>query len=774
VRYIYGPVGLMNRKDFSTMMDKARQLLKQVFGFDDFVSIQARVIQHVLEGRDTLAVMPTGGGKSLCFQIPALVFEGLTVVVSPLISLMTDQIQQLRQNGVAAALLNSTLEAAEYRHNVESIQSGRAKLLYVAPETLLKPALLELLGAIKVDCLAIDEVHCVSEWGHDFRPEYRRLKEVRERIGAGVCLGLTATATPQVRRDIKACLGLERGAECIAGFDRPNLHLQVAVKDNAYGQTLQAVRRHAGQSGIIYCATRSRVDQLSRALAADGISSLPYHAGLPDAQRHLNQERFSRDDVQVMVATVAFGMGIDKSNVRFVIHYDLPKNIESYYQEIGRAGRDGADAFCLLLYSYGDIHKIKYLIGGMDAARTRTANLMLTAMLRFVESEVCRRQVLLDYFGEAYTRDNCGQCDNCLSDGRHTRDLTVAAQKLLACVKRCGESFGVAHVIDVLRGSRSQKILRLGHDRLTTYGIGLEHTKRQWQQLARQLLHKGFMVQDLNHGAVQLTPKAWDLFKNQCLFHGVLEEAAPAPAETAANAAAGSESGRAAMDAGLFELLRTKRKELADQAKLPPFVIFSDKTLMEMAARFPQGHDALLDIHGVGQAKAQKYGDAFMAIIRRHCSEKGITPQGRAPEGARPLKAASRSERTASRSDLIAEACNAGRSITELMQQFGIQQDTVVAHLYAWLRQGRALRCNGLLSETGLTQAARQQVLEAFKSLGTDFLRPVHMALNQTVDYKELRLLRLFFLASRRGQAPQEPRDTDGEMVRESTDCQKT
>jgi ATP-dependent DNA helicase RecQ len=364
------------------MIDKARQLLKRVFGFDDFVSIQAQVIGHVLEGRDTLVVMPTGGGKSLCFQIPALMFEGLTVVVSPLISLMNDQIQQLRQNGVAAALLNSTLEAGEYRHNVGLIKSGRAKLLYVAPETLLKPGVVDLLSAQRVDCLAVDEVHCVSEWGHDFRPEYRRLKEVRERIAARVCLALTATATPQVRQDIKACLGLEQGAECLAGFDRPNLHLEVALKDNAYRQTLQAIRRYAGQSGIVYCTTRNRVDQLSRTLAADGISALPYHAGLPDTQRHLHQERFSKDDVQIMVATVAFGMGIDKSNVRFVIHYDLPKNIESYYQEIGRAGRDGADAFCLLLYSYGDIHKIKYLIGGMDALRTRTANLLLTAMLR--------------------------------------------------------------------------------------------------------------------------------------------------------------------------------------------------------------------------------------------------------------------------------------------------------------------------------------------------------------------------------------------------------
>jgi ATP-dependent DNA helicase RecQ len=738
------------------MMDQARQLLKRVFGFDDFVSIQAEVIQHVLDGRDTLAVMPTGGGKSLCFQIPALLFDGLTVVVSPLISLMNDQIQQLRQNGVAAALLNSTLEADAYRHNVALIKSGRAKLLYVAPESLLKPGLLELLSSLRVDCLAVDEVHCVSEWGHDFRPEYRRLAQVRAHVGARVCLGLTATATPQVRRDIKSCLGLEQGAECIAGFDRPNLHLQVISKVNAYQQTLQAVRRHTGQSGIIYCATRSRVDRLSQALTADGIPALPYHAGLPDAQRHLNQERFSRDDVQVMVATVAFGMGIDKSNIRFVIHYDMPKNIESYYQEIGRAGRDGADAHCLLLHSYGDIYKIKYLIQGLDESRNRTANLLLTAMLRFVESQVCRRQALLNYFGETYTRDNCGRCDNCLATERQNQDLTVPAQKLLACVKRCGESFGVGHIIDVLRGSKARKLLRFGHDQLSTYGIGLEYTQRQWQQLARQLLHTGFMTQDLNHGALQLTDKAWDLFKNQCRFHGVMEGDALEPAATTK---AASEPETVDFDNALFERLRKRRKELADQAKVPPFVIFSDKTLMEMAAWFPQTEEALFDIHGVGQVKAQQYGELFMEIIRCHCSEKGIAQRHRQRNTGSSKVTGRSGHSEPKRPDLIAQDYNTGRSITELAQQYGIQRATVIDHLYASLRAGRPVRSDGLLDETGLTEEKIREALEAFRSLGGDFLRPVFLALNETIEYKELKLLRLYHLAT--GNAAREPDKCD-------------
>ncbi|MEJ2656803.1 MAG: ATP-dependent DNA helicase [Desulfobacterales bacterium] len=404
----------------SDIMEKAQAILQKVFGFKDFVSLQARIIAHVMAGRDALVVMPTGGGKSLCYQIPALLFDGLTIVVSPLISLMTDQIQQLHENGVPAAILNSALELSAYRHNVEQIKAGKAKLLYMAPETLLKDTLLKLLASIKVSCLAIDEAHCISEWGHDFRPEYRRLAEIRKQMPQAVCLALTATATEHVRTDIKKSLGLDEGAEFISGFDRPNLVLQVAFKDNPYRQVLTMIRRHADQPGIIYCASRRQVDQLTRSLTQDGIPALPYHAGLSDVERNRHQTRFSQDDAQVMVATIAFGMGIDKSNIRFVIHYDLPKNIESYYQEIGRAGRDGVEAHCLLLYSFGDIHKVKFMIKRMDASRQRTANLLLTTLLRYVETVVCRRLVLLDYFGERYPQETCGMCDNCLAEKTET------------------------------------------------------------------------------------------------------------------------------------------------------------------------------------------------------------------------------------------------------------------------------------------------------------------------------------------------------------------
>ncbi|MCG6972570.1 MAG: DNA helicase RecQ [Desulfobacterales bacterium] len=605
------------------IMIKAHSVLQKIFGFKDFVSLQAQIIAHVMAGNNALVIMPTGGGKSLCYQIPALLFDGLTIVVSPLISLMTDQIQQMRENGVAAVMLNSALEPGTYRANMAKVKSGTAKLLYVAPETLLKDSLLELLGSIRVDCLAIDEAHCISEWGHDFRPEYRRLTAVREQLPKAVCMALTATATEQVRRDIKNCLGLGENTEFVSGFDRPNLFLEVAFKDNPYRQVLNMIRRHPDQPGIIYCATRKQVDRLALLLTQDGIPALPYHAGLSDVERKGHQERFSKDDVQVMVATIAFGMGIDKSNIRFVIHYDLPKNMESYYQEIGRAGRDGMKARCLLLYSYGDIHKIKFMIGRMNTSRQRTANLLLTTLLRYVETDVCRRRVMLDYFGERYGQETCGMCDNCLATKSAPEDLSVAAQKLLSCVKRTNESFGVEHIIDVLRGSKAQKVLRRGHHRLSTYAIGLEYSRNQWRHLARQLLHKGFMSQDMEYGGLHLTPKAWALFRDQTSFRGFLPAETSIPEE--AKKKTSTEAERIPHDPLLFELLRKKRKRLADEAQIPPFVIFSDRTLTEMAARMPRSKESLLQIHGVGQVKERRYGPVFLDIIRRYCDENSIS-----------------------------------------------------------------------------------------------------------------------------------------------------
>ncbi|MDY6969699.1 MAG: ATP-dependent DNA helicase RecQ, partial [Spirochaetota bacterium] len=408
-------------------MPEPAAVLKKVFGYDEFRPLQAEIIENILFNKDTLVIMPTGGGKSLCYQIPAIIFEGLTIVVSPLISLMKDQVDQLRELGIDAAILNSTLSPAEYRDNVMLIKEKRAKLLYLAPESLLKQSVLEMLSSVRVDCLAIDEAHCISEWGHDFRPEYRQLALVRLHFTKAVCIALTATATERVRDDIIKSLDFDASSEFIGSFNRGNLFLRIVPKENPLNQTIRFLERFENQSGIIYCFSRRQVDELYQILVEREYSVRPYHAGMPEADRNINQELFIKDDVQIIVATIAFGMGINKPNVRFVIHYDLPKNIESYYQEIGRAGRDGQRSHCLLLFSYGDIQKIKYFINEKDPKEKRIANIHLNALIKYTETEECRRSVLLNYFGEEFFAENCGMCDNCLSEKMEKVDITIPA-----------------------------------------------------------------------------------------------------------------------------------------------------------------------------------------------------------------------------------------------------------------------------------------------------------------------------------------------------------
>jgi ATP-dependent DNA helicase RecQ len=428
-------------------------ILKDIFGYDTFRPLQQEVIENVMNRRDTLAVMPTGGGKSLCYQIPALLFDGLTVVVSPLISLMKDQVEQLRAYGVRALFLNSSLGPQEYLENMGYIRRGEVKLLYLAPETLLTPRILSLLDSVNVDLLTIDEAHCISEWGHDFRPEYRQIVEVRKRFPGAVCLALTATATSRVRQDIRTTLKFATTNEFIASFNRENLYIEVLRKRDPIAQTIQMLERYRDQSGIIYCFSRKQVDELAYYLASKGYSVRPYHAGLEDAERRRNQEAFIRDDAQIIVATIAFGMGINKPNVRFVIHYDLPKSVEGYYQEIGRAGRDGLSAHCLLLYSYSDVAKLNYFIDQKTGTEKRVAIQHLDAIVRYAEDETgCRRRPLLNYFGESVSAETCSNCDNCTSAPTPLTDITIYAQKFLSCVKRADEKFGAGHIADILLG----------------------------------------------------------------------------------------------------------------------------------------------------------------------------------------------------------------------------------------------------------------------------------------------------------------------------------
>ncbi len=603
------------------MIDRAKKVLKSVFGYDGFISLQEDVIGNVLRGRDTLVIMPTGGGKSLCYQVPALIFPGLTVVVSPLISLMKDQVEQLREAGAPAALLNSALSDHAYRQNVRWVRRGEAKLLYLAPETLLKRTILAMLSSIQVSCLAIDEAHCISEWGHDFRPEYRQLASFRSNFPGAVCVALTATATPRVRKDIQTSLGLDKSGEFVASFNRENLLLSVVEKKNPLDKTIRFLQKYRHEPGIIYCLSRAQVDDLCVALEVEGFSVKPYHAGLADETRSLHQTLFIRDDVQIIVATIAFGMGINKSNIRFVIHYDLPKSIESYYQEIGRAGRDGLPSECLMLFSYGDVQKVKFFINKKEGEEKRKDNIRLNALLRFTEAQRCRRIPLLNYFGEEREQKKCDMCDNCLSGEKERTDVTIAAQKFLSCVKRTGEMFGAVHIIDVLRGSKAKKVLKFRHDKLSTYGIGMEYSKRQWLRLSRQFLHKGLLIQDSDHGGVRLGAGAWDVFKGKTPVLAILEEMMEKEKPRTSKP---DEEPAPEHDHELFDILRLKRKSMADKARVPPYVIFSDKTLVEMSARFPRTRDDMLAVHGVGEVKLRKYGAIFLEIITNYCEERQI------------------------------------------------------------------------------------------------------------------------------------------------------
>ncbi|MBN1559147.1 DNA helicase RecQ [candidate division KSB1 bacterium] len=720
------------------MSESPQSILKSVFGYDEFRPLQKEIIANVLARRDTLVIMPTGGGKSLCYQIPALLFDGLTIVVSPLISLMKDQVEQLKEVGVAAEFLNSSLLPEEYERIVQDVRAHRIKLLYVAPEGLLTPRMFNLLQSQQVDCLTIDEAHCISEWGHDFRPEYRRLVDVRAQFPAAVCIALTATATPRVQQDIMQSLHFDQSNEFIGSFNRENLFLQVVPKNDPSRQVVHFLEQHAEQSGIIYCFSRRQVNELAAFLAAYNYSVLPYHAGLADEERKKNQELFIRDDVQIIVATIAFGMGINKPNVRFVIHYDLPKNIESYYQEIGRAGRDGLRADCLLLFSYADQQKIRYFIDQkQDAHERRNALDHLEALIRYAESDACRRAPILTYFGENYTQQTCGMCDNCLAEKEQHVDISVAAQKFLSCVKRTKELFGAMHIIDVLRGSESKKVMDFGHQHISTYGIGKEFSKQQWLQLAHQFISQDLLFKEVDYGSLKITEKGADVLFRGKKVYGRLEEYV----ETRTT---GIE-----YDTRLFDILRARRKQIADRQNVPPYVIFSDRSLIEMATFFPQSRDQFLDISGVGISKLNRYGHLFLKIIRNFCEEHNIAERPKKPQLSLPTHQASGKKRF----QQVGEAFCAGRSIAELAREYNVKMQTITRHLYDYVKAGNPIPFKQLLEGIDISAEQQQTVLAAFERLGVDYLAPVFEALNGGVSYDALHVMRLYCLAAKNSRA---------------------
>jgi len=719
------------------MIEKARSILEDIFGYDEFLPLQEEIISNVLKKKDSLIIMPTGGGKSLCYQIPALIFDGLTIVISPLISLMKDQVEQMQELDVQAVMLNSQISPDEYRKNVNKIRQKKAKLLYLAPETFLKENIIDLLSSIPVDCLAVDEAHCISRWGHDFRPEYRQLAGTRQIFKDAVCIALTATATQQVRKDIQRSLDFDTSNEFIASFDRPNLFIRIAEKTDPLKQVLGFIEKNAGESGIIYCATRKGTDELCDALKKEGVPATSYHAGLTDQQRIKSQDLFIKDDIQVIVATIAFGMGIDKPDVRFVLHYDLPQNLESYYQEIGRAGRDGLQANCMLLFGYGDIPKIRYFIQNKKGHEQRLANIHLNNLLQFVETESCRRIPLLNYLDEDHP-GNCMMCDNCIAEDKEQIDVTVPAQKFLSCVKRTGERFGANHIIDVLRGSKSKRVLSFRHDKLSTYGIGNEYSRKQWLHMSRQFMSKGLLIQDMDYGGLSLTPAAYAVFKDEKVFiHQVLEDTPQKALRS---------DGDFEYDRQLFELLRTKRKELADHAGVPPYIIFSDKTLIEMAAFYPENENELLKIHGVGEIKLEKYGKFFLEILQEYNQEHYIENR---PHEKTKITAGKGEDYPGHKSKSrryseVGNAYNSGQSIEQIMLQYNIKLGTVIDHLYTYMIEGQILRTEGLLTHPGVTADIRRAVLKQFEEIGYERLRPVFEALNQSINYEILKLIRLW------------------------------
>jgi ATP-dependent DNA helicase RecQ len=715
-------------------MNKAIKILKEVFGYDSFRPLQEEIINNILSKKDSLVIMPTGGGKSLCYQIPALIFDGLTIVISPLISLMKDQVEQLRQLGVNTALLNSSLSTNEYNRNYENVVSKKAKLLYIAPESLQKNEIVSLLKNIKVDCITVDEAHCISEWGHDFRKDYRQLGSFRKGFPDVVCIGLTATATPRVQDDIIKNLNMSAYEKFVASFNRENLFLQVIPKRKPFDQTVAFLNEHKNQSGIIYCFSRKQVESLHDDLSDLGFSTKPYHAGLPDDERNKNQDLFIKDEVQIIIATIAFGMGINKSNVRFVLHYDLPKNIESYYQEIGRSGRDGVRADCLLLFGYGDISKINYFIDQKeDPVEIRSAEIHLQAMVQYAETEVCRRQPLIKYFGENFTDDYCGMCDNCTIDEKESVDVTIHAQKFLSAVKRTGEVFGVNYIIDVLCGTESDRIFSNGHQNLSVYGVGKELNKKQWQILAHQFIRKELIRRDNEFGSLKLNETANDvLFKNKKVS-GFIKQP-----EVSRKKLKLTDEG---YDKNLFELLRAKRKQIADSHNIPPFVIFSDASLIQMAKDFPVNESEFLRISGVGMNKLERYGKVFIPIIKNYTDKSGI---GNKKEKTRVSKRRSLSDKP--RHIIVGESYNDGKSIKELEAEFNVKTQTIISHLVRFSNEGRKVRTNGLIDLLLVDKKHHRKVFKHFDEEGVQSLRLAFEKFNQDIPYQDLHILKLIYI----------------------------
>ena len=805
-----------------------RDLLKKHFGFDEFLPLQEEIISSVLEGRDTLVLMPTGGGKSLCYQLPALRFDGLTLVVSPLIALMKDQVDALKANGIAAGYINSALTRSEIRRVEDQVRRGSLKILYVAPERLALPEFRDFLEPLRIGLVAVDEAHCISEWGHDFRPDYRRLGHLRRDLSGVPFIALTATATERVRLDVVEHLGLTQPRRFIASFNRANLSYTVRPKQRAYAGLLGLLEKHEGESAIVYCFSRKGTEELAEGLRDDGFNALPYHAGLEREVRRKTQDRFINDEVPIIAATIAFGMGIDKSNIRLVVHYDLPKSLENYYQETGRAGRDGLPSDCVLFFSYGDRVKQNYFIDQIeDEMERRRSRDKLAKVVEFCDLRTCRRGYLLGYFGESWEPDSCGACDVCLTP-REEFDATEIAQKIMSAVVRTGQRFGIGHVIRVLRGSRAKRVRELGHDRLSVYGIVSEFSEADLKELANQMIARDLLF---NHGheypTLGITPGGWKFLKKR-------EKLVLSKPRSWEDLTASPDRETQEYDRPLFEKLRALRGRIATRLSVPPYVVFSDATLQQMARWIPQSRETLARVSGVGSVKLEQLGGEFLEAIQSHAREHGLedrTPpsqnrdasgglqrgdktgepaysvdeirqeHARAYEkwsreedeelvrkhgrgsnisdlamhfGRRPSAIRSRLKKlglskpgTKDRSltyDQTMRLFRQGLSIEEVAGRRGLTRRTIVSHLEFLATDGEQLDLDRHLPPP----EHAEKIIAAFRELGSLYtaLKPVKEMVGEDCSYEEIRLVRIFLRQQTPLPAPENEPEEAGSTSR--------